>query len=386
MKCEALFSAIDTLYETYLSIWEEICNIESPTNCKEGVDAVGSYVVNIARKYGWQVEYQREEISGDAICITMNPEAKAQPVSLSGHMDTVHPIGLFGSPAVTMDEKHIYGPGVTDCKGGIVAALLAMEALEKVGFTARPVQLLLQSDEENSSINSQKRTIHWICEKAKDAVAFLNLEPVLEGLKGKATVARKGIANYRFDVTGIAAHSSRCATDGASAIREAAYKLLELEKCKDVDGITCSCGVISGGTVVNTVPETCSFDVNFRFFTMEQYAQVEKLVRTVADTVYVPGCTCVLTQTSFRVPMEERERNYKLLDAMNDIFEENGLSRLEPRKVNGGADSADVTMAGIPCLDSLGVVGGRIHAKEEYGVKESLKESAKQIAAVTYCI
>ena len=386
MECEKLFEAIDGLYETYLAVWEDVCNIESPTDCKEGVDAMGNYIVNIAKKYGWQVEYQREKISGDAICITMNPEGKAAPVSLSGHMDTVHPIGLFGTPAVTMDEKNIYGPGVTDCKGGIVAALLAMEALEQVGFRARPVQLLLQSDEENSSIHSQKRTIRWICEKAKNTVAFLNLEPVLEGSEGKATIARKGIANYRFDVTGIAAHSSRCATEGASAIREAAHKIIELEKCKDVDGITCSCGVISGGTVVNAVPEKCSFDVNFRFFTMEQFAEIEKLVKTVAETVYVPGCTCALTQTSFRVPMEETERNYKLLDTMNQIFEQNGMPRLIPRKVNGGADSADVTMAGIPCVDSIGVVGGRIHSKEEYGVKESLKMSARRIAAVVSCI
>lgn len=385
-KCEAVFQQIDKLYEAYLTIWEQLCKIESPTDCKEGVDAVGRYCMDIAKKHGWHVEILPQKISGDAICITMNSDAKAQPVSLSGHMDTVHPVGSFESPIVTTDEKSIYGPGVTDCKGGIVAALLAMDALHRTGFTARPVQLLLQSDEENSSVTSGKRTIQWICEKAKDAVAFLNLEPVLEGCEGHATVARKGIANYRFQITGIAAHSSRCATDGASAIREAAHKILELEKCKDADGVTCSCGVISGGTVVNAVPETCSFDVNFRFFTMAQYAQVEKLVKTVADTVYVPGCTCGVTQTSFRVPMEENERNYKLLDAMNGIFEKNGMPRLKPRKVNGGADSADVTMAGIPCVDSIGVVGGRIHSKEEYGVKVSLKDAAKKITAVISCI
>ena len=51
----------------------------------------------------------------------------------------------------------MYGPGVMDCKGGIVAAIMAMEALEKCGFTERPVQLLLQSDEENGSATSNKK-------------------------------------------------------------------------------------------------------------------------------------------------------------------------------------------------------------------------------------
>ena len=386
MQCDKLFEKIDELYEKYLNVWEDVCAIESPTDCKEGVDAVGNYIVKIAQANGWQVERLAQPVSGDALCITMNPEATAQPVSLSGHMDTVHPIGLFGTPVVTRDETYIYGPGVTDCKGGIVAALLAMEALKEVGFRERPVQLLLQSDEENSSRTSGKATIQWICEKAKNAVAFLNLEPILEGCEGKATIARKGIANYRFTVTGQAAHSSKCATEGASAIREAAHKILELEKCKDADGITCSCGVINGGTVVNSVPAECKFLVNFRYVNASQYEAIEALVRRVADTVYVPGCSCSVEQTSMRVAMEPVQRNYDLLQAMNDIYEANGMSPLEPRKVTGGSDAADATVAGIPSVDSLGVAGGKIHAREEYGVLESLREGAKRVAIVACCI
>lgn len=386
MKCKTLFEHIDRLYEKYLTVWEDVCTIESPTACKEGVDAVGSYFIKMAEKYGWKVEKLPQSVSGDAICITMNAEAKTQPIALSGHMDTVHPVGLFGTPVVTKDEMYIYGPGVSDCKGGIVAGFLAMEALEKVGFTDRPVQMLLQSDEEIGSSTSQKATIDWICEKAKGSVAFLNLEPILEGSEGKATVARKGLVDYRFTVTGQAAHSSKCATEGASAIREAAHKILELEQYKDADGITCNCGVIEGGTVVNAVAASCTFGVNFRFSNGEQEAQIQELVRRVAETVYVPGCSCTVEQTGHRIAMEETERNYALLDAMNAIYEENGMSRLAPRKVNGGADSAEVTAAGIPCVDSLGVVGGKIHSKDEFGVLTSLKDSAKRIAAVIYCI
>ena len=99
MKCEALFQTIDELYETYLNVWEDICSIESPTDCKKGVDEVGAYVVALARRHGWLVEKLSQEVSGDAVCITMNADANARPVSFSAHMDTVHPIGLFGTPA-----------------------------------------------------------------------------------------------------------------------------------------------------------------------------------------------------------------------------------------------------------------------------------------------
>lgn len=386
MRCEALFKDIDDLYEKYLSIWEDVCNIESPTACKEGVDAVGGYFIKLAEEHGWDVEILPQPVSGDAICITLNAEASGEPFCISGHMDTVHPVGLFGSPAVTKDDIHLYGPGVSDCKGGIVAGFLAMEALEKVGFTARPVRMLLQSDEENGSSTSGKATIDWICEKAKGAVAFLNLEPILEGSEGKATVARKGLVDYRFTVTGVAAHSSKCATEGASAILEAAHKIMELETFKDADGITCNCGVIQGGTVVNAVPASCSFGVNFRFVNGEQEAQIQDLVRRVAERVHVPGCTCTVERTGHRIAMEETDRNYALLDTMNEIYAANGMTRLAPRKVNGGADSAEVTAAKIPCVDSLGVVGGKIHSKDEYAVLSSLAESAKRIAAVIYGI
>ena len=123
MKCEKLFQIIDELNESYIDIWEDVCNIESQTADKAGVDEVGRYFIRLAEKHGWTVETVPMERAGDAVCITMNPNAKGAPVSLSGHLDTVHPKGLFGYPPVKRDAEKIYGPGVADCKGGVVAGL-----------------------------------------------------------------------------------------------------------------------------------------------------------------------------------------------------------------------------------------------------------------------
>lgn len=38
MKCEKLFQTIESLNEEYLQFLTDICNIESPTEYKEGVD------------------------------------------------------------------------------------------------------------------------------------------------------------------------------------------------------------------------------------------------------------------------------------------------------------------------------------------------------------
>lgn len=377
MKYGNLFSVIDSLYDHYVNIWAEVSAIESPTRHKAGVDAVGRYLAAIAEKHGWQVEFGRQETAGDTVCITMNADVDAAPVSLSGHMDTVHACGSFGTPPVRLDDEKIYGPGVTDCKGGLVAALMAMDALERCGYRERPVQLLLQSDEEMNL--SSKTTIAWICEKAKHAVAFLNLEP---HSPGQIVLMRKGIATFTFTVQGEEAHASLCAQYGANAIAEAAHKIIELETWKDPDGLTCNCGVIRGGTVVNTVPGLCEFKANVRFATQQQLEWAKAEMQRIADRVYVTGCKTTVEMTGFRVAMEYARRNEELAENINRLLAEHGMPVLTPYRRSGGSDAADVTVYGIPCVDSLGTTGGRIHSPQEYGELSSLTEAARRLALI----
>lgn len=382
MDCQQLFSVIDTLSAEYIGVWEDVCNLESPTADKARVDKVGDYFVAMARKRGWAVDRLPLENAGDPICITLNPEAEARPVTFSGHIDTVHPVGLFGDPPVRRDGENIYGPGVLDCKGGVVASFLAMDALDRCGFRGRPVQLIIQTDEETGSRTSGKKTVEYMCRMAKDSVAFLNTE----GADGnKVVVARKGILRYQFHIHGKATHSARC-EEGASAIAEAAHKILKLEEKKDPAGLTCNCGVIRGGTVANTVAEECSFLADLRFADQAQYVQAEALVQAVAEQTHIPGCTCRVEKISDRPAMAWEDRNVALLEKINGIYAQVGLEQLVSKRERGGSDTAYTTLAGIPCLDSFGVEGGRIHSTEEYAMLHSLAVSAKRLAAVAYCL
>lgn len=378
MDRQKIFSVIDEMNGRYCDIWEEVCNIESPTVHKAGVDEVGNYFVNMANERGWSVEVMEHAVAGNAICITINPDAKKAPVVFSGHIDTVHPIGLFGTPAVRRDETCIYGPGVMDCKGGVVASFMALDALARCDFKERPVKLIIQSDEETSSKQSNKQTVAFMVEKAKGAAAFLNTE----GIQGNTLVwERKGILRYRYTVTGKAMHSSRCA-EGANAIAEAAYKIIELEKVKDPSGLTFNCGVIEGGTVANTVPEKCSFVVDIRFSNEEQYNEAVRIVERVAETVTVAGCTTKIEQVSVRPAMPFVDRNVALAEVMNKIYERCGLPLLTGRSCLSGSDAAYTTGAGIPTVDNIGVDGGRIHSIDEFAYLDSLAACAKRLAAV----
>lgn len=382
MSCENVFQSIHRLSDAYLQLLEDISNIESPTACKEGVDAVGRALIEFAEKKGWSVDICPQSVSGDAICLTMNPHVQAAPVCLSGHMDTVQPIGFFGYPPVHRDAEKMYGPGVHDCKGGVVVGLLAMAALEECGYNRRPVKMLLQSDEETGSRGSGKSTIRWICEQAKDAVAFFNLEA--SGI-GTVTTARKGIARYEINVSGKQYHSGKC-DEGASAIAQAAHMILELEKFKDQKTLTCNCGLISGGTTPNTVPSNCTFVADMRYATQEDKETAENAVKKVTQTQYIPGCTSTYSLISHRVSMPVREKNLALLDKINGFLEQEGMLTLTPTKKTGGSDASDISAAGIPVLDNLGIRGGKSHTPDEFIYLDSMESCARQLAAIVYHI
>ena len=373
-----LFNKIDELEPIGRQFLMDICNIESPTKYKAGVDAVGNRIAAEAQARGWRVERQAQPVSGDCICITMNPDAPGAPIALSGHMDTVHEVGLFGSPAVRVEGDKIHGPGVMDCKGGIAGAYLAMIALDELGYRDRPILLLLQSDEETSSAGSAKSTVQYMIEKARDCVAFLNCE----GHWGNSvTILRKGIRKMRVDITGRSTHAANC-HNGASAIREAAYKIIELEKQQDFESVAFNCGTITGGTVPNTVPGHCSFTVDMRGWTNAQLDEAEATLRRVAAHSYVDGTSAEVTVLGRRTPMEPSARNDALLAHMNRIYEAAGLPQLEAKRGAGGADAAEVTEAGIPCVDCVGVTGGAIHTPDEYTELHSTAACAKQLASV----
>lgn len=377
MDNSALFAAIDRLQGLYAGYLKEICDLESPTVDKSAVNAVADRICIWAEELGFSVERFGFDGAGDLVAITMNSGSSLPPLTVSGHMDTVHPKGLFGYPPTRIEGDMIYGPGVTDCKGGIVVCMLAMAALKEIGFTARPVRLILQSDEELGSAPSGIGTVEKMIELSRGSVAFLNTEGMEE--EDTAVLVRKGIVKYRFDVQGIAAHSSKCYL-GASAILEAAHKIIALEKMKDSEGLTCNCGTVSGGTAHNTVAERCSFVADVRFANESQLQWVRSFVEDLAKTSAVEGCTCTATQISFRPAMPFEKRNSDLLASLNAIYESAGLPPLTPTSGTGGSDAAYTTAAGIPTIDNLGIFGGRIHSREEFASLSSLGQIARRIA------
>lgn len=373
---------ISRLNNDYVKIWEDICNIESPTNYKQGVDRVGNYFANLANEKGFAVEKLEQKVSGDVVRIILNPDSKGKMITLSAHIDTVHELGSFGYPPVTFKGNKIIGPGVRDCKGGAVAAFFALDVLNECGFKSNPVQFLIQTDEECSSVLSNKETIKYIIEKSKDSLAFFNLEGYVNG---EACLERKGIITFKLSVKGIKSHAALCATSGANAIVEAANKIIEINKINDDKGTTCCVSLLNCDGSVNTVPDYCDIFVNTRYVTKNDGEIIKEKIKKIADTAYVEGCTTEFCVYSERIPMELTEKSVELLNEVNESFKQNNLPVLVPSKHNGGSDAAYVVSNSIPCIDSIGVNGGSIHTTDEFAYVDSLSESVKRlISAIFY--
>ena len=136
-----VFNLIDQKQKKYFELLEKICNIESNSADFEGVRAVNDALCDYAQGLGFAVRKQEYAGAGATAVISMNEDSDQKPLMFSGHMDTVYQKGSFGYPPVRAEGDMIYGPGVSDCKGGIIVALLAMDALHQAGFTARPIRL-----------------------------------------------------------------------------------------------------------------------------------------------------------------------------------------------------------------------------------------------------
>lgn len=377
INIETIFNKIDELNNDYIKIWQDIVKIDSFTRYKEGVDKVGKYLIDLCAKQLWDIDILENEFAGNAICITMNKDSKLKPIALSGHMDTVFPINTIKT---YIKEDKMYGPGCSDCKGGIVACLLAMKALKECGYVDREIRLILQSDEEVSSSLSNLKTIEYMIDCAKDAICFINTEMHNEDY---AVISRKGIARYIMTFEGKAAHAGYC-YNGKNAILEASHKIIELEKYKDPDGITINVGTINGGTTANTVAEKCEINIDVRFSNDDELKIVDKYINEIANKNYVEGVKTTCKLASKRIAMDYKDTNKQLLDKINKALVESGLKELKPYKTNGGSDAAYTSNNNIPTIDSMGVTGGNIHSKDEFAYLDSLKESAKRLVAIIY--
>ena len=345
--------------------------IESPSDDKPSVDLAMAFAAGLAAPLGGRIKLHKQKRFGDILELRFGPaRSRREPILLLGHLDTVWPLGTLKTMPWREREGRFFGPGVFDMKAGVTRALAAIRAL---GQVSRPITLLLNSDEEVGSPVSRPITERL----ALASSAVLVLEPA-QGLACKT--ARKGIADYRLHVTGVAAHSGVDFARGHSAILELARLLQTVAGFTEPRlGRTVNPGVISGGTRSNVVAQDAYAEIDVRIAKAADAARVERLFRGLrcAD----PHCTLEVTGGLNRPPMERKPGTVALYKQARRLAAELGFDLAEAA-TGGGSDGNFTAALGIPTLDGLGAVGEGAHATHESVVIDHLVPRTALLAAL----
>ncbi|MCH9740902.1 MAG: M20 family metallopeptidase [Epsilonproteobacteria bacterium] len=346
----------------YLKDLETICKINSFTQNKEGVDAVGKQMREWLETIGFETIVHERGAIGDHLHF-VSPKTKGAKILLLGHNDTVFPEGKFET--FSSDNEWIYGPGVCDMKGGNIVALEALKNIYEQNGKIENIDFLLVSDEETGSDDSKFLTLKL----ANDYDYCFVFEAAGESLE--VVTGRKGVGTYTITIEGKAAHAGTSYTKGVNANLEASYKLQELTKLTNLEiGTTVNVGKITGGIGANTISPNCELLLEIRYKTNDERDRLLKALDEITNTSYVEGTTSTLDGLIQRDVMEPMEAQATLLRKLENITEQN-----IPTEQRGGVSDANhVASCGVVTLDGWGPFGDGDHTVNERALKSSFEQ------------
>lgn len=307
-----------------------------------------------------------QERHGDLLVAAVPAAASIPRILLVGHMDTVFP---EDSPfrGWREDERHFYGPGVVDMKGGLIVGIYALKALAAAGLLPElPVTVIFNSEEEIGSPVSHPLIV---AEAKRSAMAF-----VLEagGAQGEIITGRKGRLAFTLSTSGVAGHAAKVVENKQSAILDLAWLILDLEGLNgQCPGVSVNVGQVGGGVAPNSVPEAAWAAVDVRFAGAAGSAFFEARWEEILARRRAGGMT-IGAEILDRTPvMEVTDKNRTLFAVIAGEARRLGLFLREDFRA-GASDANAIASAGTPVVDGLGPVGGGEHSDREYLVRQSL--------------
>jgi glutamate carboxypeptidase len=187
-------------------------------------------------------------------------------------------------------------------------------------------------------------------------------------------------------VNGRASHAGGAHEQGRSAIKELAYKIVEIENMTDYEsGVTVNVGLVSGGEARNTVAPCAEAFIDLRYPEPQQGEEAAERFEEIFNQVYsYPVDSGEITAESWvnlhrppKIPTPESDYLLEKARAIGRLLgQELGVT-----DSGGGTDGSLTQAVGLPTQDSLGVAGTGAHSNREQARVSSLVERA-QLSAV----
>lgn len=375
--------AIDAQLPRLRAELTNLASINSGSFNAAGVNAVGACLHALFAPLGASAEWievapyrstddhgeWRERPLGKALRLRRRPEAPLR-VFLGGHLDTVFAAEHPFQQVTALDDDRLNGPGVADLKGGLLVLWSALQALEqhpqreRIGW-----EVLFNPDEEIGSRGSAP----LLAEAAVRNHFGLVFEPAYAD--GGMAGARKGSGNFDVVVRGRAAHAGRNPEDGRNAIALAAELAVALHALNGRrEELTLNVGYVHGGGALNIVPDLCVLKFNVRTSQADDERWLIETVETLlAGARRRDGYALELRGGFTRPPKPVTQPIARLQGLLADCGRELGVD-LAFRPTGGCCDGNNLAAAGLPNVDTLGVVGGEIHSDREWMRVSSLAE------------
>ncbi|RWR32468.1 M20/M25/M40 family metallo-hydrolase [Sinirhodobacter populi] len=303
-----------------------------------------------------------------------HPDQGRPGILVSGHMDTVHPVGTLAKNPFRIEGDKAYGPGIQDMKSGNYIALEAMRQITRAGLkTPLPVTFLFTPDEEIGS----PATRELIETEALANRYFLCPEPAQPG--NAVTTGRYAIARFEITCSGVPSHAGANVKGGVSAVRELARRIIEIEAMTTED-CTFSVNDVTSGQWVNCVPSFARAQVlSMAKVQADLDAGVEKMLALAGER---NGVTCTVEKTVVRPVWEnEQPETMALYEIARGLSAEMGMDL--PYVSSGGGSDANFSGAlRVASLCSLGVAGEGLHTLNEHIVISSLAPRARLMAGL----
>lgn len=216
--------------------------------------------------------------AGNVTGLRRGTDGKAKLIALTAHIDTVFPAGTQINPKT--EGSRIYAPGISDNGAGLIGLLATAMALKAANVKHAAGILFVGNVGEEGEGDLRGMRHLFLESKWKDRIGATI---VLDG-SGTDTVVTQALGSKRFEVTvrGPGGHSwaDYGIPNPIVALARAAASFSESQTPAD-PRTTFNLGVISGGTSVNSIPESASMKVDIRSAAPAEIDRLEKALRDV---------------------------------------------------------------------------------------------------------
>jgi glutamate carboxypeptidase len=379
--------------EQAVALLEWAVNIPSATQNLAGVRAVGALFRAELEPLGFQTRWvdMPAAMHRAGHLIADHPGTQGKRLLLIGHLDTV----LEGKPFVRRGAR-AEGNGTVDMKAGDVILIAALQALHDCGaLDQRQVIVVLTGDEEDTGLPiAQSRAD--LLDAARRSDIALAFEAVVDA---KATVARRGVGNWRLRVRAPGGHSSDVRRSPGAVFDTARILEAFRQELADEPGLSINPALILGGTTVthdaaaaagsaegkaNVIAGESIATGDLRFLSDEQKQRAQTRMSAIVGR-HLPRTSGEITFTDEYPAMAPKPENYAVLSVLDQASRDLGfgpVGALAPEA--RGAGDLSFVAALVAGLDGLGASGGGSHRADEHVDLASLPRQIQRAALLMY--